>query len=162
MAIDATAGGPLANSYATLAQAETYFLNRLNTDAWDDADPADQERALISATIWLDQFDYIGEIATDTQALKWPRIDDDVFDIVWDDDEIPPKLKYAQFEFALMALTPGVIDTSDLGVTGGVISSLAVGPVTVRYDTSSSIDLTQVPLSVSRFLKGLWLPAVLA
>jgi len=162
MAIDATVGGAASNSYGTLAEASTFIDTRLNRDAWEDADPADQERALISATRWLDEFDYIGDIATNTQALKWPRIDNDIFDLVWDDDEIPPKLKTAQFLFAFLELTPGVALSSDLGVSDGIISSLTVGPVTVRYDTSATSDLMQVPGEIARMLRGLWLPAVLA
>jgi len=84
MALDATAGGENANSYATVAEADAYFAMRLNSTTFDDSEV--KEEALLNACLILEQFDYIGIPVTDTpnedgynaappyQALKWPRV----------------------------------------------------------------------------------------
>lgn len=77
MAVDDTPAGATANSYIDETDAQSYFDTRLNTDAWDDALPTDQEKALLQACQMLDMQDYIGVETTDTQALKWPRLDED-------------------------------------------------------------------------------------
>lgn len=81
--IDATAGGSSSNSYATLAQANTYYDSDNFPDAtWNDTGSitAVKTGALILATRQLDQLDFSGtpigskiEGATDYQALSWPR-----------------------------------------------------------------------------------------
>jgi hypothetical protein len=161
MAIIATVGGTTSNSYGTLAEAEAYFLNRLDTEDWDDAEQAEQEQALIQATLQLDELDYIGQPATDTQALKWPRVDDDVFALVWGETEIPPKLKLAEFELAL-----SLLDSEGAGTTAPV-SSLKIGSsVQVSYDTSlalaAAVDSAGTTMDVVRLLRGLRLPTILA
>ena len=72
--IIATPGASNANSYVTLANAETFFESRLHKTDWTDATDANKNIALAWATRLLD--DYIawdGMIASSTQALMWPR-----------------------------------------------------------------------------------------
>ena len=76
MTIDATPMSPTANSYATVAEGDVYFANRMNFATWDDS--LEQEQALIQATLLLDTYDYLGDAVTTTQALKWPRLLDGV------------------------------------------------------------------------------------
>jgi hypothetical protein len=164
MTIIATAGATNANSYGTLAEAESYFENHPDLETWDEA--TDQEEALIWATMRLDEYDFIGEIATTTQSLKWPRIDDDIFDLKWTEIEIPLRLKYAQFELALERLREVASGTSS--TDSQPVSSLKIGnSVEVRYNTSgsttdTSIDFSQLPIQVARHLRGLRLPALFA
>lgn len=80
MAIDATVGGANTNSYVTLAEATAYFADREPSAAWDDADPADQEDALLSAARRLEQESFrgtpvnplTGTSSGTTQALWFP------------------------------------------------------------------------------------------
>ena len=163
MAIIATAGAANANSYGTLTEADTYFANHPDFDSWDES--PNQEEALIWAAMRLDEYDFIGSIATTTQALKWPRISDEIFDIVWTDTEIPLRLKYAQFELALERIKEVESGTSS---SDQPVSSLKIGnSVEVRYSTSgtttdTSIDYSQLPIQVARHLRGLRVPALFA
>jgi hypothetical protein len=113
----------------------------------------------------LDEYDFIGSVATTTQALKWPRISDDIFDIVWADTEIPLRLKYAQFELALERIKE--VESGTSSVDAQPVSALKIGnSVEVRYNTSgatdTSIDFSQLPIQVARHLRGLRVPALFA
>ena len=75
--IDATVGGASANSYITLADANT-FVEKLILDddvsAWDGSSNDNKNRALVTAAIRIDRERFIGAQATDTQVLQWPRV----------------------------------------------------------------------------------------
>ena len=55
MAIDATVGGSNANSYLTVAEAESYFDTRLHSGEWGALSAADKEKALIWAARIIEQ-----------------------------------------------------------------------------------------------------------
>lgn len=74
-AIVATVGSASANSYVTLAEAVTYFGDKLNVKAWDVAETANQTKALLMAARRLERENWIGTRVTSTQALAWPRGD---------------------------------------------------------------------------------------
>ena len=69
----ATAGGATANSYATLAEADQYHSERIYSEKWTSATTLVKEQALIEATEILDALVWRGNIASETQALSWPR-----------------------------------------------------------------------------------------
>lgn len=61
-----------ANSYASIADADTYFADR-GTGTWTGSD-AVKEGALIRATAYIDAtYRFVGIIVDRTQALAWPR-----------------------------------------------------------------------------------------
>lgn len=164
MAIDATPGSVTGNSYATIAEANAYFDNHPERDAWDSV--LEPEQALIWATRLIDGFDFIGDQATDTQALEWPRISNDVFELTWDETEIPPRLKMAEFELALSGFRQDATTTGS-DVSTGAISSLKIGSaLALTFDTSSGVvitaDLAGLNMEAARMLRGLRLVAVLA
>jgi hypothetical protein len=106
--IDATAGGADANSFATLAEAQTYFGERVGASAWEDAAEPKQKKALITATRRLNALKYVGYKTSDTQALVWPRIgafDESGYE--YDTAIVPAPVKEATFEAALKILTDG-------------------------------------------------------
>lgn len=171
--IIATAGAANANSYATVAEFFAYSDGRLGIE-WQTLTDPDVSRALIQATIELDGLDYIGDVATDTQSLKWPRVTNDEFTILdsdrdfpFSDTQIPQRLKYAEIEWALSIIQE---DQSGVSASGSSpVSSLKIGnTVEVKYDTSSgatvtaTVDPQNVPVRVARFLKGIRLVPVLA
>lgn len=63
--------------YANLSDASTYLLASITDEAaaFRAADADTQGRSLVSATRWLDEADWLGSKADDTQALDWPRSD---------------------------------------------------------------------------------------
>ena len=63
-----------ANSYATAAEADSYFEAHLYASAWAAATAATKAAALVMATRLVDsQYQFYGYRAHDTQALQWPR-----------------------------------------------------------------------------------------
>ena len=120
LVLDATVGGEDSNTYSLLATADTYFESRLYTDTWDDADDADQDKALAQATRLLDQwYTWAGEAASAEQALRWPRID--AYDLDGNliaSDELPANLVYATAELAMALLADDRTADSDVATQG--------------------------------------------
>jgi len=107
IAIVATAKATNANSYVTLAEAETYFEGRLAVTNWDAETDDNKNRALRMATDELDKYEYQGIRTTQAQRLQWPRYeatDHDGWN--YDQDTVPRPIKEATYELALM-LTDG-------------------------------------------------------
>lgn len=126
MSLDATVGGASANSVATVAEADAYFLNRLHSGLWSTAS---KEAALITGTRLIqDGCRFIGDKATDEQALDWPRTG------VYDRDGfyvseliIPEAVKNGVFEMAYAMLESDITVDSPLkrlGLKSGKVSSL--------------------------------------
>lgn len=64
------------NSFVSLADADAYFLDRVNA-TWAAATPANKQAALIRATDYLVQKytgRWVGGITATSQSLPWPRI----------------------------------------------------------------------------------------
>jgi hypothetical protein len=187
MSLDATVGGANSNSYVTLAYANSFFENWLLPNAWDSATPNDQSRALMTATSWLEEFDYASRPATTTQALKFPAVSifDTNGDLVADSDGtpalilgvynetvIPVPLMKANCELAFYLLSLGVAASSVLAASAGPVSELRIGKsVQVKYAqmaadsikvTGPAVDSTGLPIHVARLLRGLRLPVVIA
>lgn len=121
-AIVATAGASNANSYLSEAGANAIAETMLGTLAWSTATSDNKARALITATNGLETLEWIGNRATATQALSWPRIDASCGDKAPDDDEIPREIQLATFDLANALLSdPALLRsaaTSESLVTG--------------------------------------------
>jgi hypothetical protein len=147
----ATPADAAANSYLSRAEAQAFFDGRLQVDAWTDAEPADQDRALITATTRLDQERWAGTRSTTTQRLQWPRRD--VLDpdgVVYDPDTIPRPLEAATAELAL-ALLAGAVALAPSGLEG--FENLSVGPIDVTPRAGATANT--LPDHVLPFLRGL-------
>lgn len=138
IAIDATVGGATANSFVTLAEAQSYMDGRLNESSWESATPDTQNRALVEATRWLSSKQWGGARASSTQALQWPRFwaenPDAMFggNIWFDSTIIPQRVKDATCELALQFVKAGTSDVAALDPKQNVIEK-TVGPLTTRY-----------------------------
>jgi hypothetical protein len=139
MTIDATVGGENSNSFTTKDEANGYHLTRLHNDEWVDADISDQEKALQWATRLLDNLMWLGRQWSDTQALRWPRIEvPDREGSYWDYNEVPTWLKNATAELAWLLIISD--STRESGTKG--FHMIKVGPVTMQIaanDRSQSI-----------------------
>jgi hypothetical protein len=142
----ATAGSETANSYALVADADTYFDERVQASNWTgESDEDVKERALIMATRRLDAFSYKGIKNASNQALKWPR--DGVYDEdgePYPTDEIPEFLKQATYELALDILNRNT-DSEDPFADDGLdrFNRAKIGPMEVEVNHSASA--TPVP-----------------
>lgn len=107
------------NSYISLDDADSYFQNRLYTDAWDNAssDESEKELALLWAcNLMEDRVKWYGAKSDSSQSLQWPRKGlVDRYNKAVDSSSIPEIVKDVQCELALhllqnnpMAISAGI------------------------------------------------------
>lgn len=122
------------DSYITVADADLYFLTRLESTDWTDASAGDKEIALKQATRTLDQmFNWAGTILVSTQALGWLR--QGVYnceEILLDEDEIPTEIENATCEMAIYLLGGNTAELPALLSKG--FKRAKVGPIEVEAD----------------------------
>ena len=133
--IDATLQGTAANSYVTLAEANAYFQTVPHDEHWTGSDDA-KNRVLITATRYLDNFEYYGERCSTTQALKWPRKEYKVDGVKIDCTFIPQPVKNATFELAHSLLHKGEALVGTTG-TQGTYEEVELGDLKVKFKDSS-------------------------
>ena len=140
-----------ANSYPTLAFADTYHADRGNA-SWALATEAARNAALIRATDYGDKRfgkRFRGWKQSKEQAREWPRMgayDDDGYQF----EGIPNQLLYAICEYALRALTttPLAPDNASVGLS---LNREKVGPIEVERKIDSGtrksmlVDATSIP-----------------
>ena len=134
--INATLKSATANSFVTLAEANTYFETVPDSSTWDDKTEDQKNRALISATRWIDTLNFYGDRCDTSQALNWPRNNYHVDRVELVCTVIPNEIKYATYELARALAN----DTSSItGSTGdtGLYESVKLGEIEVKYNTSS-------------------------
>lgn len=150
-----------ANSYVLVAEADLYFADR-GVGTWATLNTAQKQAALVKATDYLDQrygSRYVGVKYSATQSLEWPRLDSN-----FDTDEIPPKLKYACFEYALRAsaaeLAPDPL--MDAAGVSMVTTRVAAGPVEQEFQPvggySASVKTLRPYPAADMYLRGLVVP----
>ena len=148
--LDSTVGGSSANSFITTAAAQAYFDERLSATEWDTSSGADQDRALIMATVRLSQEDFAGYKTDSGQALVWPRqgtYDEDGY--VYANNAIPEPIANAQCEMALALLKdPSIL--ADSGLEGFV--EVGVGSGAVKAIPRGSRIAGELPAMVRREL----------
>lgn len=157
MALDATVGGASANSFGTRAEANTFFADRLYTTVWDAASDANKDKALMTACFEISQLRFFGEKATSTQSLPWPRLcvrnDDSGFAATgyYASDEIPTKLKQAQFIYAHELLKSDSISENQMSG----LRSLSTGTLSLELDPTMIQAPGKIPSEAMRLLRGL-------
>ena len=134
--IVATLKSATANSYVTLAEANTYFETVPDSTTWTNKTDDQKNRALISATRWLDGLNFYGDRCDESQALKWPRNNYHVDDVELACTSIPTNIKYAQYELARALANETDAITGNKG-TDGTYEEVKLGDMEVKYNTSS-------------------------
>ena len=134
--IDATLSGAAANSYVTLASANTYFETVPDSTTWTNKTDDQKNRALISATRWIDGLSFYGDRCTTTQALKWPREDYTVDGIDLACTLIPDAIKTATYELARALANDTDAITGTTGTTG-IYDEVELGDLRVKYNKTS-------------------------
>jgi len=138
------------NSYATVAEADTYFKDRLDVEAWISAEPTQKAQALVTATSLIDTLNWTGVAVSETQPLAFPR--SGVFfdprlgmDIEFN-DSVPSRIIQATFELAYHLLNnDGLLDDT------GSVKDLTVGSINLTRVLSPN----KIPFSVKRLIKPL-------
>ena len=169
--IVATVGSATANSYLTLAAANSLIEGLvLGTDAaaWDSSTDDNKNRALVSATKRIDRERFLGARATDTQALQWPRQGvrkPDTFTSTYTsgypyrittdyytDTEVPPEVQEAQVELAVYLNN----NKDGLSLSGlEDYKRVGVGGVAVEPDKYGAVGADRVPPMFERYFTGL-------
>ncbi len=134
--IIATLKSATANSYVTLAEADTYFETAPSSTTWDGKTDDQKNRALIAATRWIDSLVFEGDRCDENQALKWPRNNYHVDRVELVCTAIPNNIKYAQYELARSLAEDPEALTGNKG-TDGVYEQVKMGDLEVKYNTES-------------------------
>ena len=152
--IDATLAGASANSYVTLAAANTYFETVPESSTWTNKTDDQKNRALISATRWIDSLSFYGDRCSETQSLKWPREDYKVDGIALACTAIPSPIKVATYELAraLANDTDSIIGNTG---TSGLYDEVELGELRVKYNkTSQAVGLVTNVFDVYPWLQS--------
>ena len=149
--IVATAGSATANSYSTIAEADSYHQTHVTPAVWDAASSDEKCKALQMATRLLDQrFEWNGVAAGSTQALLWPRVG-----VVGPqgyllaNDTIPTAVKQATAEQARLLLTSDTTVQSEATVQG--LKRVVAGPIELEFSGAAAAS-KPIPDSVAGFL----------
>ncbi len=156
MAINANPGDPAANSLVTEAEAAAYMgmLQAAYSAPWFAASQADQDNALMQASMLLYNLPWVGSRANQTQTMCWPRrpaftrntgmtfgssvglMDHDGYPI--DNLTIPQQVKNGCIEFAFRLISDD--RTADAG---------ALVPVNLKSGTTGISGLQRHPIPAS-------------
>lgn len=156
MALTTTPGSATADSYATLAEFNTYMASRVPNPTWfATATDAQKEAALKYAAILLDSmFAWTGGAVDSTQARAWPRtgmLTRNGFTIPTSGvTSIVTDLKNAQCEFAAQLGAGDRLSDNDALRQG--ITSVKAGSVAVTFKTveSSSVESADVAIMMQQ------------
>jgi hypothetical protein len=110
--------------YADRTYGNTYFSERINATAWDNASTANQDKALKTATKAMDRLNFAGEKHDPAQTYQFPRGSDTV---------VPTDIKDACCELAL-ALLDGADPSIEIENIAAVSQGLSDARTT--YDRS--------------------------
>lgn len=148
--VETGTGVPGANSYASIAEADSYHSEMGNLD-WENYDTAEKQTRLIRGSRYLDgTYSFPGTRSTIDQGLQWPRwgaIDQSG----WILTGVPENVIKATCE-------AGLYSKDELyPVQGRETSSESVGPVSVSYASGGTlktsfgtIDLLLTPLGIGK------------
>lgn len=146
---------PLAasNSYSAVADADTYFSDRLGTDAWTAAITATKEKALVTATRMLDRQTWEGTktVTTPEHPLAWSRTGvTDKYGNDVDPDTLPAAFLAGVYELALALLVDLTIQ--EVVNTGNLNKRLKAGSVEIEYFRPSADTATRFPTVIQELL----------
>jgi len=137
------------NSYCTVEEADAYFADRLDVDAWMTASEIQKPQSLIVATSILEEYPWMSCVVDENQPLAFPRVgvyfDPRVgYDVAL--SVVPDRVVKATFELAYHLLNnDGLQDDS------GSVKELQIGTIKL-------IDLKSPngrPATVTRLTKPL-------
>src|ERR1019366_5290777 len=102
--------GPLipVPQYIGVSDADDYFTTRLRSTSWFLASQSDKQAALVTATRAIDQLNFVGIKANDTQQLAFPRlglgVSDTVNNFTFTNVTVPKEILIACCEEAIVRL----------------------------------------------------------
>lgn len=151
MALVATVGASDANSYLTVADATQLLSIRFGIESWTNATESDKGKALQLATLQIDQCQFQGVKLAFTQALQFPRDQQDqAF------DQIPPEVQQACAVQALAILKNpdrnGLTERQAMRSEG--VKEFSIGNFSERFQSWGSPSARHLCPEAARFLQG--------
>lgn len=145
-------GLPAANSYAAVADADSYATDRGNS-AWGGLSTGVKQAALIDASLYIDaNFEFVGNKVSYAQGMSWPR--QNVYDVseqvTLPSNIVPSSIKRSVMELAIKS-SAGTVLLEDLAF-GGAVKSETVGPISVTYRDDA---MRSTLYMITGLLKGL-------
>ena len=134
--IIATLKSATANSYVTLAEANTFFETVPDSTTWDNKTDDQKNRALISACSELNNLNFYGYRCDEEQALKWPRNNYEVDGVSFSCTSIPLAVKKAQYLLARELANDPELITGNKG-SAGVAKKIKVGDLEIENSEQS-------------------------
>jgi hypothetical protein len=132
------------NSYSDVAEADAYFADRLDSSKWLEANNSTKEKALVTATMLLDNLSWVGIAVSESQTLAFPRQGayyDPKLGREVTLEGIPQRVLRATHELALHLLNnPSILDSQT------VIKDIAVGTIKLTHIQQAS----KMPFSIKQ------------
>lgn len=135
---------PNAESYVTVAEADTYLAARGNPATWSALDTAAKEAALRIATQYLEtSFKFRGHLILPTQPLSFPRTEfcDSDGRTLAGAGVIPTALKNAQIELALRQVIQDLFLDSSPGDNNIIREKVDVHEVEYAYSRGNETPM---------------------
>lgn len=153
---------PGANSYASVAEADSRHGMSTSADAWDAFDLPVKEQRLVTATRRLDvMFDWIGQPMHPDQPLGFPRRHRLVLGVAMPLTGLPVRLKQAAIDLALW-LPEEVANAATSATSGDVVQEVTLGPIGIKLAAPSASSTTVttaasqlIPTEILMLLRGL-------
>jgi hypothetical protein len=138
------------NSYSDVTEADEYFGDKLDVDAWMSAAPLQKEQALMSATDIFEELPWTGYMQDAGQDLAFPRIgwyfDPRLGTNVLLEGTTPNRIIVGCFDLAYHLLNnDGLMDN-----TGGVLN-MDIGDISLKDIRPPS----KIPLHVKKRIRPL-------
>lgn len=141
------------NSYLTLAEANAYFADRIDVDAWASASDGAKQQALVTAAAMLDDLSWTGTAVSGDQSMAFPRIGEyfdpkigTIVELV--SGEVPKRIENANADLAYHLLNnDGLLDDT------GSAESIVIGEIQLSRVQAAKV----VPGHVRRAIKPLLL-----
>ena len=169
--LDATVGGANANTYISLADANSFIEGLVlsdDTSAWDGSINDNKNRALFTAAQRIDREKFLGARVADTQALEWPRsgvrkpdtytnlyglsFPNRLVADYYTDTEIPDRVRNAQVFWLYILTTTGTgLELSGLED----FAAVNIGNINVTPRFYGAVGIDRIPPIVDHYLMGI-------
>lgn len=110
-------------SFIEQSDADDYFLTRLDSGLWEQTSQTNKDKALQTATRYINQLNFSGDKADANQTLEFPR---------GTDTEVPQPVKDATCELAYALLDGHDVE---FNADQGNVESVSFGPGRIRAES---------------------------
>lgn len=121
-----------SNSFVSLAEAELYFADRLDVDAWTSANDTQKSQALVTATTMLCCMEWTGVAVSESQNLAFPRTGYYFDPKLGMETSLQSVSSYMRLSFATYELAYHLLNNDGLLDDAGEVEDLEVGNILLK------------------------------